>query len=305
MNALRQTARARLRGALLGLTTPFDAAGAFDEEAFRRNVDFYIESGFRALVVAGTYGEVTALTQDERRRVIRAAAEQARGRAAILADTHHVGSLEEVIALPRHAEAVGADYAYVLTPYYFRPTDEGLLEFYRAVAAAARIPIVLYTNGWRTHVRLRPEVVRALLDCETIVAIKAADPDIADLSDVIALVGDELAISCGWEVHAIHGAVLGARSYFGIAGNFNPALEHRLEHALEALDTGELRQLHAALSPLRRFFSEVDAPVTLKAAQDLVGLAGGPVRPPMSPMTAEQRGRLRRILVDLGTKVAD
>jgi 4-hydroxy-tetrahydrodipicolinate synthase len=303
MNTLRQTARARLRGALLGLTTPFTAAGAFDEKAFRGNVEFYVESGFRALVVAGTYGEVTALTQDERRRVIRAATQQARGRAAILADTHHVGSLDEVIALTRRAEEDGADYAYVLTPYYFRPTDEGLVAFYRQVAGATRMPIVLYTNGWRTHVRLKPEVVRALLDCETIVAIKAADPDIADLSDLIALVGDELAISCGWEVHAIHGAALGARSYFGIAGNFNPALEHRYEHALEAMDLGELRQIHALLSPLRRFFSEVDAPVTLKAAQEMAGLAGGPVRLPLSPMTEAQRGRLRAILVDLGTKV--
>src|SRR5262245_13704104 len=206
MNTLRQIARARLRGALLGLTTPFTSAGTFDEETFRRNVEFYIEHGFQALVVAGTYGEVTALTQDERQHVIRAAVEQARGRAAILADTHHVGSLDEVIAITRHAEAVGADYAYVLTPYYFRPSDEGLLAFYRRVAAATRIPIVLYTYGWRTHVRIKPEVVRALLDCETIVAIKAADPDISDLSDLIALVGDELAISCGWEVHAIHGA---------------------------------------------------------------------------------------------------
>ena len=303
MNTLRQTARARLRGALLGLTTPFTATGGLDEEAFRRNVDFYIDSGFRALVVAGTYGEVTALTQEERRRVIRAAAEQARGRAAVLADTHHVGSLEEAIALTRHAEEVGADYAYVLTPYYFRPTDQGLIDFYRTLAGSSRIPIVLYTNGWRTHVRLTPEVVRALLDCETIVAIKAADPDIADLSDLIALVGDELAVSCGWEVHAIHGAALGARSYFGIAGNFNPALEHRYEQALAAMDLGELRLLHAALSPLRRFFSEVDAPVTLKAAQDMVGLAGGPVRLPLSPMTETQRGRLREILVDLGTKL--
>jgi len=303
MNTLRQTARARLRGALLGLTTPFTVAGAFDEEAFRRNVESYVESGFRALVVAGTYGEVTALTQDERRRVIRAATQQARGRAAILADTHHVGSLDEVIALTRHAEEAGADYAYILTPYYFRPTDEGLVAFYRQVAGATRMPIVLYTNGWRTHVRLKPEVVRALLDCETIVAIKAADPDIADLSDLIALVGDELAISCGWEVHAIHGAALGARSYFGIVGNFNPALEHRYEHALEAMDLGELRQVHALLGPLRRFFSEVDAPVTLKTAQEMVGLAGGPVRLPLSPMTEAQRRRLRGILVDLGTKV--
>jgi 4-hydroxy-tetrahydrodipicolinate synthase len=303
MNTLRQAARARLRGALLGLTTPFTPAGAFDEEAFRRNVEFFVESGFRALVVAGTYGEVTALTQAERRQVIRAAAQQAHGRAAILADTHHVGSLDEVIALTRHAEEAGADYAYILTPYYFRPTDQGLVDFYRRVAGATRMPIVLYTNGWRTHVRLKPEVVRALLDCETIVAIKAADPDIAVLSDLIALVGDELAISCGWEVHAIHGAALGARSYFGIAGNFNPALEHRYEHALEAMDLGELRQVHALLAPLRRFFSEIDAPVILKAAQEMAGLVGGPVRLPLSPMTEDQRRRLRAILVDLGTKI--
>ena len=305
MNTLRETARARLRGALLGLTTPFTSAGTFDEETFRRNVEFYIEYGFQALVVAGTYGEVTALTQGERQQVIRAAVEQVRGRAAVLADTHHVGSLDEVIALTRHAEAVGADYAYVLTPYYFRPSDEGLLAFYRRVAAATRIPIVLYTNGWRTQVRIKPEVVRALLDCETIVAVKAADPDIADLSDLIALVGDELAISCGWEIHAIHGAALGARSYFGIAGNFDPALEHRYERALETLDLAELRQVHAQLSPLRRFFSEVDAPVTLKAAQDLVGLGGGPVRLPLSPMATAQHERLRGILIDLGTKIAN
>jgi 4-hydroxy-tetrahydrodipicolinate synthase len=303
MNTLRQTARARLRGALLGLTTPFMESGAVDEDALRRNVEFYVNAGFGALVVAGTYGEVTALTQEERRRIIRAAVEQARGRAAILADTHHVGSLEEVIALTRHAEEVGADYAYVLTPFYFRPSDQGLIEYYRRVARATRIPIVLYTNGWRTHVRLTPQVVRALLDCETIVAIKAADPDIADLSDLIAMVGDELAISCGWEVHAIHGAALGARSYFGIAGNFNPALELRYAHALEAMDLGELRHLHALQSALRRFYSEVDAPVTLKAAQEMVGLAGGPVRLPLTPMREDQRARLREILVALDTKL--
>jgi 4-hydroxy-tetrahydrodipicolinate synthase len=136
------------------------------------------------------------------------------------------------------------------------------------------------------------------------VGIKAADPDLADLSDLLALVGDELAVSCGWEVHAIHGAALGARSYFGIAGNFEPAIEHRYERALEAMDLGELRHLHARLSPLRRFFSEVDAPVTLKAAQDLVGLAGGPVRLPLAPMSPAQHERLRGILGDLGAKLA-
>jgi 4-hydroxy-tetrahydrodipicolinate synthase len=303
MNTLRQTARARLRGALLGLTTPFTAGGAVDEDALRKNVEFYVEAGFGALVVAGTYGEVTSLTQEERRRIVRAAVEQARGRAAILADTHHVGSLEDVIALTRHAEEAGADYAYVLTPFYFRPSDAGLIEFYRRVASATYIPIVLYTNGWRTHVRLTPEVVRALLDCETIVAIKAADPDIADLSDLIAMVGDELAISCGWEVHAIHGAALGARSYFGIAGNFNPALELRYAHALEAMDLPEIRTLHAMQGPLRRFLSEVDAPVALKAAQEMVGLAGGAPRVPLMPMRDEQRHRLREILIALGTKV--
>src|SRR5262249_51730528 len=156
-----------------------------------------VDNGFGALVVAGTYGEVTALRQEERRDIIRAAVDQARGRAAILADTHHVGRIDEGIALTRHAEEGGADHASVLTPYSFRPSDTGLVEFYRRVAAATRIPIVLYTNGWRTHVRLKPEVVRQLLDCETIVAIKAADPDIADLSDLIAVVGDELAVSCG------------------------------------------------------------------------------------------------------------
>jgi 4-hydroxy-tetrahydrodipicolinate synthase len=299
----REKARTTLRGAILGLTTPFTEDGRFDAPGLRRNIDFYVEHGIRAFVVGGTYGEVTALTQDERRAVIRTAVEATKGRAAVLADTHHVGSVEEVIAITRYAEEVGADFAYIMTPYYFRPSDRGLFEFYKRIAQAVKIGIVLYTNPWRTHVRLTPAVVQDLAQFENIVAIKAADQDLGDISDLAAWVGDQIVVSCGWEVHAIHGAVVGAPCYFGIAGNFDPVLEQRYERAIADLDRPELRHLHGSLSVLRRFFSEVDAPVALKAAQDMVGLVGGSVRVPLWPMTEEQRQRLREILIELGTKV--
>ena len=120
MKRLREKARSRLRGASLSLTTPFSTDGNLDENGFRRNIEFYISNGMRVLMVGGIYGEVTALTQEERKRVIRVAVDQSRGRAVVVADTHHVGSLAEAISLTRYAEETGADYAYILTPYLWR-----------------------------------------------------------------------------------------------------------------------------------------------------------------------------------------
>lgn len=299
MNTLREKARNRLQGALLGLTTPFLYNGQFDEDGFRRNIEFYIKNGMKSFVVGGTYGEVTSLTCEERKKVIRASVEQSAGRATIIADTHHIGSLEEVISLTKFAEEVKADFAYILTPFYWRLTDKALFEFYKSVAESVRIGIMLYTNPLRTNVKLKPNVVKELIQFDNIVAIKAADADIADVSDLISLVGEEIVVTCGWEIHAIHATVLGAPSYFGIVGNFNPDLEIKYQKAMLSLNQRELKDLHFALSELRRFFSEVDGPVLLKAAQDIVGLTGGPVRLPLWPMTNEQNGRLKGMVEKL------
>jgi 4-hydroxy-tetrahydrodipicolinate synthase len=138
-----------------------------------------------------------------------------------------------------------------------------------------------------------------LMQFDNIVAIKAADADITDVSDLLKLVGEKIVVTCGWEVHAIHSTVLGMQSYFGIVGNFNPDLEIKYQKAMLSLNQNELKKLHFALSELRRFFSEVDGPVVLKAAQDIVGLIGGPVRLPLWPMTGEQNLRLKGIVEKL------
>jgi|WetSurMetagenome_2_1015567.scaffolds.fasta_scaffold16660_4 4-hydroxy-tetrahydrodipicolinate synthase len=299
MNSQREKARDRLQGVLLGLTTPFQSNGQFDEVGFRRNIEFYIKNGMKSFVVGGTYGEVTSLTFEERKKVIRAAVEQSAGRASILADTHHIGSLEEVVSLTKFAEEVKADFAYILTPFYWKLTDKALFEFYKSIAESVRIGIMLYTNPLRTNVRLKPNVVKELMQFDNIVAIKAADADITDVSDLLKLVGEKIVVTCGWEVHAIHSTVLGMQSYFGIVGNFNPDLEIKYQKAMLSLNQNELKKLHFALSELRRFFSEVDGPVVLKAAQDIVGLIGGPVRLPLWPMTSEQNIRLKAMVEKL------
>lgn len=300
MNTPRKKARIKLQGALLGLTTPFLNNGQFDEEGFRRNIEFYIKSGMNTFVVGGTYGEVTSLTSGERKKIIRTAVEQSAGRATIIADTHHVGSLEEVIALTKFAEEEGADFVYILTPFYWKIKDRALFEFYKSVAESVQIGIILYNNPLRTNARLKPSVVKELTQFDNIVAIKACDTDIADISQLLELVGDKIVVTCGWEIHAIHRTILGGSpSYFGIVGNVYPDLESRYQNAMFSFNQRELKNLHYALSDLRSFFSEVDGPVVLKAAQDMVGLTGGPVRLPLWPMTNEQNGRLRQIVEKL------
>lgn len=296
MSGQREKARARLQGAVLGLTTPFLHDRGLDEGGLRRNIEFYIKNGMKSFVVGGTYGEVTSLTKEERKRIIKTAVEQSAGRACVIADTHHVGSLEEVIELTKFAEESSADFAYILTPFYWKPSDKALFEFYKKIAESVDIGIILYTNPWRTNVRLKPSLVKDLLEFENIVAIKAADTDIADISELLALAGDQIVVSCGWEIHAIHGSALGAPAYFGIVGNFDPMLEHKYEEAIFRTKQADLKNLHFALSELRRFFSEVDAPIVFKAAQDMVGLTGGPVRLPLWSMTDEQKGRLKGIV---------
>jgi 4-hydroxy-tetrahydrodipicolinate synthase len=299
MSVRREEARKRLQGALLGLTTPFLPNGKFNEDGFRCNIEFYIKNGMTSFVVGGTYGEVTSLTREERKKIIKVAVEQSAGRATIIADTHHVGSLEEVVSLTKFAEEVKADFSYILTPFYWKLTDKALFEFYKSVAEAVHIGIILYTNPLRTNVRLKPSVVKELTQFDNIVAIKAADADITDLSDLLNLVGDKIVVTCGWEIHAIQGTVLGAPSYFGIVGNFNPILEGKYRNAMLSFNQRELKNLHFALSGLRRFLGEVDGPVVLKAAQDMVGLIGGPVRLPLWPMTNEQNDRLKKIIEEL------
>jgi 4-hydroxy-tetrahydrodipicolinate synthase len=296
MSKLQKDFKIKLRGAILGITTPFLKNGEIDESGFRRNIDFYIEKGIKSLVVGGTYGEVTALTQQERRNVIKIAVEQASKRANIIVDTHHVGSLEETIALTKYAEAIGADLAYILTPYYWRVSDKALYQFYKKISQTVTIAIMLYSNPMRTHVSLPADVVKKLINYENVVAIKAADMELIELSDLIKRVGKNIAISCGWELHAIHGFLLGVESYFGIVGNFNPKLELHYEKALAKNDRQKIKEIFFALSDLRKFFSEVDAPAVFKSAQEMVGLVGGPVRLPLMPLSSSKKKKLEKIV---------
>jgi len=306
MDSPREKAKSRLKGICLGLTTPFLEDGGFDEEGFRKNIEFYIQNGIKTFVVGGTMGEVTALSLDERKHVIRAGVEQSAGRAIILADTHHVGNINEVIGLTRYAEEVGADFAYILTPFYWRPTDRALFEWYKTIAQSVKkIGIMLYPNPWRTNVRLKPEVIRELLQFKNIAIVKAADPDVGEITKLVAATRGEIVINIGWEVHALHAEALGISNYFGIVGYFNPEFERRYEQAILNMDRQQLRELHVIQQPLRELYSEIDAPVLIKECLDMVGLRGGHVRLPLWPMTDDQKRKLREVVKDLGTKVLD
>jgi len=304
MKSEREKAKLSLRGATFGTTTPFLKEGGLDEEGFCSNLEFYIKSGIKSFVIGGFTGEVTALTSEERKRLYQLAVEQSAGRATIIVDTHHPTSLNEAIALARYAEEAGADFAYMMVPqYYWKTRDEALLDFFKKIAKQVKIGIVIYANSYRTGIHVKPSLMKGLLQYENIVGIKIAEADIVEVTEMIAAVGDEIVVSVGWDAHAVHGEIYGAPYYFGMVGNFDPKLELKFEQAVINLDRKKLRQILFSFTPLRKFYGEVDAPVVLKAAQEMVGLVGGPARFPLIPMTKQQRMRLRKILEDLGTRV--
>lgn len=182
-------------GSLIAIVTPF-RHGKLDEKAFGDLIEWQITSGTHGIVPCGTTGESATLTHAEHDRVVAFTVEVARRRVPVIAGTGS-NSTEEAIALTKHAKAAGADGALLITPYYNKPTQEGLFLHYRAVADAVDLPLVLYNIPGRTGVNMMPSTVARLTSCRTIVAIKEGSGSVQQASEIIRLCGERLTVLAG------------------------------------------------------------------------------------------------------------
>jgi 4-hydroxy-tetrahydrodipicolinate synthase len=284
-------------GVITALVTPF-RDGALDEEALRRLVDEQIAAGIHGLVPVGTTGESPTLDFDEHIRVIEIVIEQAKRRVPIIAGTG-ANSTKEAILLSREAKRLGADGLLQVTPYYNKPTQDGLFRHFKAIVEAASLPTVVYNVPGRTGCDLLPETILRLCDLEDIVAVKEATGNLQRASQIIARCGDRMTVLSGDDATAFPLFCVGGRGVISVVSNVAPADFSNMWNAFVAGDLARARALHYKCFPLsENLFIEAN-PIPVKAALAMMGRMTDEIRPPLYPLAGANREKIRKILVDM------
>lgn len=278
------------RGAATALVTPLTPDG-IDFDRFRRLIDWQIDEGIDALVIAGTTGEGSTLTDAEHREAIRFSVEAAAGRVPIIAGTGS-NDTDYAIDLTRYACSVGADAMLVVTPYYNKATQKGLIRMYSTIADASDKPLILYNVPSRTGVGIEPKTYQALADHPQIAAIKEANGNISKIVETRALVGDRLDIYSGNDDEIVPILAAGGAGVISVLSNLLPRQTSELCKRFFAGDIAGSMEMQCAYLPLiRALFSEVN-PIPVKAAMAAMGFCDDYLRLPLTPMEDEHRAVL-------------
>lgn len=286
------------KGVATALITPF-RDGGIDYDAFGRLIDWQIESGINALVVCGTTGEASTLTDDEHRDAIAYAVKRSAGRVPVIAGT---GSNDTAYALDltRCACEAGADAVLVVTPYYNKATQSGLVQMFTEIADKSAAPVILYNVPSRTGVNIAPATYRALADHPNIVAIKEANGDISKIVETMSYVNGKLDLYSGNDDQIVPLMALGGVGVISVLSNVLPAETVEMTRRFFAGDIAGAAQLqykyHALIDAL---FCEVN-PIPVKAAMSMMGWCEDSLRLPLTPMTDGARAKLKAAMSDLG-----
>lgn len=296
----------RLSGSITALATPFGAGGEIDLDAWHRLLQAQLDGGTQALVVAGSTGEAAALHDVEYDAILRTAVEAVAGRVPVLAGTG-LSNTAKTIEQTRRAAALGADAALVVTPPYVRPTQEGLLAHYRAVADDGALPIVLYNVPGRTGCDLLPETVAALAPHPRIVGIKEARSEPERMEALLALKGRDFAVLGGDDPTACRAMLAGADGVVSVASNVLPRSFRRLCDLARGGDAGAANALDARMQRSYAFLGIESNPIPVKAILTRNGIGHGLRLPltPLSPEHAESAASIAAEIRDLESSCRD
>jgi 4-hydroxy-tetrahydrodipicolinate synthase len=285
------------KGVITALVTPF-RNDRIDEEALRRLVDEQIRAGIDGLVPVGTTGESPTLSTEEHIRVIEIVVQETKKRVPVLAGTGG-NATREAIELTQAAKAVGADGTLQVTPYYNKPTQDGLFRHFKAVADAAPLPMVVYNVPGRTGCDLLPDTIARLCELPLVVGVKEATGNLQRAAQIISRVGDRLSLLSGDDATAFPFYALGGNGCISVVSNVAPADMAAMWDAAAAGNWGKSRELHYKLFPLSEgLFIEAN-PIPVKAALAMMGKIADEIRPPLYPMAGAGREKVRKILADL------
>ncbi|WP_447978680.1 4-hydroxy-tetrahydrodipicolinate synthase [Candidatus Nitrospira bockiana] len=285
-------------GSLVAIVTPFQN-GRVDERALGDLIEFQIANGTDGIVPCGTSGESATLSYEEHHRVVAFCVEAVRRRVPVIAGTGS-NSTDEAIALTKHAKSAGADGALLITPYYNKPTQEGLYRHYKAIAEAVDLPLVLYNIPGRTSVNMLPATVARLASFRTIVAIKEGSGSLQQVSEIIQACGDRITVLSGDDPLTLPMMAVGAKGVITVTANIAPRDMAALVDAFSAGDLQEAKRLHYKLYPLFTALFYETNPIPVKEALGLMGKIQPELRLPLCPLSSENRDKLARALKDYG-----
>ena len=285
-------------GSMTALVTPFED-GRVDFAALEALVEFQVEQGSHAVVPCGSTGESATLDHGEHDAVVRAVVRAVRGRVPVIAGAGS-NSTREAMDLTRRAEESGADGALLISPYYNKPTQEGIYRHYRAVAEHVGIPLIVYNIPGRTASKIEPETLARLAEVGNVAGVKEATGSVDQALDVIRLCGDALAVYSGEDSLTYSLMALGGKGVITTTGNVAPRAMSDLAEACLREDWTAGRRLQFELLPLiRSLFTETN-PIPVKTALALMGKCGADLRLPLTPMTEPNRERLEAAMRQCG-----
>ncbi len=287
-----------LQGSMVALVTPF-RHDAIDEAALTRLVELHATSGTSAIVPCGTTGESATLSFEEHERVIELTVQAARGRLPVIAGTGS-NNTREAIRLTAHAKQAGADAALLISPYYNRPTQQGLYLHFKAIAEAVDLPLVLYNIQSRTGVNIEPETFARLAQIRTIIGVKEASGSLEQMGRILQMTDGRLALLSGDDALTLPVLSIGGTGVISVAANLVPRDVAAMVDAFRAGRHEEALEWHRRLAPLiKALFLETN-PIPVKTAMGLLGMIEPELRLPLCAMSEANEQRLRQALGGYG-----
>ncbi|QDQ40494.1 4-hydroxy-tetrahydrodipicolinate synthase [Legionella geestiana] len=282
-------------GSMVALVTPMDDNDQVDVARLRELVEFHLDAGTHGLIAAGTTGESGTLSHAEKLLVIRTVVEAARERIPVIAGTA-ANATRDCIALTREAMEAGAHAALIMTPAYIKPTQEGLYQHYRAVAANVAIPIILYNVPSRTACDMLPETVARLADISNIVGIKEATGQMPRLQQILRACEGRLDVYSGDDPTAAQWMLAGAKGVISVTANVAPRLMAKMCDAALVDDKAAYLRINEQLEPLHRLLFIESNPIPSKWALSRMGRMQNTLRLPLLPLSAEHHSALEAAL---------
>ena len=289
-----------IQGSIVAIVTPMFEDGSVDWKGLEKLVEWHIEQGTNSIVAVGTTGEASTLSMAEHTQVIKEVIRVANKRIPIIAGTG-ANSTHEAIELTKEAKELGADAALLVTPYYNKPTQEGLYQHYKAIAAAADMPMILYNVPGRTGVDLDNETVIRLADIPQIIGIKDATGDVPRGQALLeGLKGKDMTVYSGDDATAYQLIALGALGNISVTANVAPKEMSEVCAAAIAGDAERAEQLNAKVANLHNILFCESNPIPVKWALHDMGLIGAGIRLPLTPLAEQYRAPLHAALADAG-----